>query len=413
MRKTTFILMMALLTIVGSASADELVVPDFTIAPGETKIISVELNNTESEYIAFEFYMQLPDGVSIAEDDGGNLLAELNSTRAPRHSFEVRNDGGGVYHFLCYSGSNAEFQGTKGEIFAMTVTADESLEMGDVLEGLLFTQKLSNPAEEKVEFADYPFNITIGVSRLQFDEDASRLPYYEDGQNGNVAMTRTINAGEWSTIVLPFTLTQSQALDTFGDNVQLAEFTGFETEYDEDDEDDVTPNSITLKFSTYTMSRRKPMTGGKLFLIKTEGKIDGFEADNVKLVSSVTDEEKEDSWRTPGKFTGTFVKTKVPADGLFLSGGKFWYSTGKTNIKAFRGWFELGAVLDKETTDFGANINFVIDDEPTSVDGIPAVVTYAKGAVYNLQGQYLGSDMSVKNLPAGIYVVDGKKMVVK
>ena len=38
MRKTTFILMMALLTIVGSASADELVVPDFTIAPGETKV---------------------------------------------------------------------------------------------------------------------------------------------------------------------------------------------------------------------------------------------------------------------------------------------------------------------------------------------------------------------------------------
>ena len=413
MRKFSFILMMALLTIVGSASADELVVPDFTIAPGQTKVVSVELNNTESEYIAFEFYMQLPNGVSIVKDDGGNLLAELNSTRAPRHSFEVRNDGGGVYHFLCYSGSNAKFQGTEGEIFTMTVTADESLEMGDVLEGLLYTQKLSNPDEEKVEFPDYPFTITIGVSRLLFDEDASRLPYYEDGDKDNVTMTRTINAGEWSTIVLPFTLTQDQAKVAFGDNVQLAEFTGFETEYDEDDDEDVIHNSITLKFSTYTMSIKKPMGGGKLFLIKTDKKIVSFNADDVKLVSSVTDVEKADSWGTPGKFTGTLVKTKVPADGLFLSGGKFWYSTGKTNIKAFRGWFELGAVLDKETTDFGANINFVIDDEPTSVDGIPVVVTYAKGAVYNLQGQYLGSDMSVKNLPAGIYVVDGKKMVVK
>lgn len=222
-----------------------------------------------------------------------------------------------------------------------------------------------------------------------------------------------VNAGEWSTIVLPFTLTQSQAKVAFGNNVQLAEFTGFETEYDEDDDEDVIPNSITLKFSTYTMSVRKPMGGGKLFLIKTDKKIESFNADDVKLVSSVTDVEKADSWGTPGKFTGTLVKTKVPADGLFLSGGKFWYSTGKTNIKAFRGWFELGAVLDKETTEFNANINFVIDDEPTSVDGIPAVVTHAKGAVYNLQGQYLGSDISVKNLPAGIYIVDGKKMVIK
>ena len=47
--------------------------------------------------------------------------------------------------------------------------------------------------------------------------------------------------------------------------------------------------------------------------------------------------------------TGTLVKTTIPADGLFLSDNKFYYSAGKTNIKAFRCWFELDAVLDKST----------------------------------------------------------------
>ena len=205
--------------------------------------------------------------------------------------------------------------------------------------------------------------------------------------------------------------------------MQLAEFDGFETEYDEDDEDDITPDAITLKFKTYTMNARtKPMVGGNLYLIKLNSEdimtlygddhIQYFTADDVTLTSTMNEVEEYDQWDTYGKFTGTFVKTMVPTDGLFLSGNKFWYSVGKTNIKAFRGWFELDAVLDKET-DFGANIGFVIDGEPTTVDGIPAIMTRASGDVYTLQGQYVGRDIELKRLPSGIYIIDGKKRVIK
>ena len=68
----------------------------------------------------------------------------------------------------------------------------------------------------------------------------------------------------------------------------------------------------------------------------------------------------------PGTFTSTFVKTTIPEDGLFISDNKFWYSAGKSTAKAFRCWFELGAVLDKETN-FEARVIFKFDDETSGI----------------------------------------------
>ena len=72
---------------------------------------------------------------------------------------------------------------------------------------------------------------------------------------GYTSMRRTIKAGEWNTIVLPFTLTKAKAEAAFGSDVELAEFTGFETEYA--DEEDITPDAITINFATYTMTAKK------------------------------------------------------------------------------------------------------------------------------------------------------------
>ena len=155
------------------------------------------------------------------------------------------------------------------------------------------------------------------------------------------------------------------------------------------------------------------MTGGNLYLIKTSKEVETIEADDATLTTDVNNVETSDEWETKGWFKGSFVKTVVPEDGLFINDNKFWYSTGKTNIKAFRGWFELNAVLDKET-DFGAKVFLDIDDEPTDIEGIETAERALKGEVFDLQGRKVansGSKMS--NLPKGIYVVNGKKVVNK
>ena len=112
-----------------------------------------------------------------------------------------------------------------------------------------------------------------------------------------------------------------------------------------------------------------------------------------------------------GTFYGTYhAQTTVPENGLFISDNKFWYSTGKTKMKAFRGWFEFEDVLaDVEAA--GANIDFTFD----GTTGIREIreKSQAEGAVYTLQGQYLGKDIDLKKLPRGIYIVNGKKQVIK
>ena len=108
----TLILTMAWLAVAGHALADELRVSDFTIRPGETKTISVELNNPEKTYIALEFYMTLPEGISIVSDDEGYFEVALNSERSAQHTLEVKQGNDGSYHFLCYSIKNNALKGT-------------------------------------------------------------------------------------------------------------------------------------------------------------------------------------------------------------------------------------------------------------------------------------------------------------
>jgi hypothetical protein len=263
-------------------------------------------------------------------------------------------------------------------------------------------------AKQKLDAQE--FTITVGDGRLKFNESSSSLPKYTAGEKANVTMMRTIKAGQWSTIVLPFTLTKAKAEAAFGSDVQLAEFSGFDTEYT--DENDVTPDAIKIHFTKFTMTAQKGMTGGKLFLIRTSGDVEQFTADDVKLAAAVTEVEKSDEFDVSGKFTGSLVKTVVPEDGLFISDNKFWYSVGKTNIKAFRGWFELGAVLDKET-DFGAKkVTFDIDGDATRIEGLSRD-GMEDGAVYTLGGQLVGKDVRIDQLPKGVYIINGKKRVVK
>lgn len=412
MKTIKLLLTLVFLTIVGNTYADNLVVEDFTIAPGESKTISIELNNPNSPYIMVEFWLSLPEGVSIPMDDEGYYIAEGNASRFTRsHKLEVEKQDG-YYHFLIFSSRNAALEGNSGELVSVAIEAATDAEVG-TYEAKIINQLYNDPDKNEVTPEDVSFNITIeaGDGRIHFAETDTSLPTYTAGEKGDITMARTINAGEWSTIVLPFNLTKTNATKVFGEDAQFAKFSGFEVDYG-DDEDNVTPLAITVKFSSYTIPARGNLAGGTPVLIKTGKNISEIKLDDVTLARTSTPVETTDENGTPGKFIGTFVKTTVPKDGLFLSGNKFWYSVGKTNIKAFRGWFELGAVLNQET-DFGANIGFVVDDEPASVDGIPSILTYSKNEVYTLQGQYIGRNINLKRLPRGIYIVDGKKMVIK
>lgn len=108
------------------------------------------------------------------------------------------------------------------------------------------------------------------------------------------------------------------------------------------------------------------------------------------------------------EFIATLGLTELKTDGthLFLGAeNKFYIPTGTDNImKALRGYF---VAPSKES---GSKMGINIDGETnyiTTLNG--SAVVYGK--VYNLNGQYVGND--VKSLKKGVYVVNGRKFIVK
>ena len=388
-----FLLLMTLSAGLMSAQADNtVVVSPVTVPQGGTGSFDIELNN-DVVFTAFTMELTLPEGITYD--------SKAEGSRFDGHSVD---DGAkdGKKTFAALSGSSKPIKGNSGTLITVYVTADAGLTIGTELNATLSALTFTTPDEVEYNLPDVNFTITIGDSRLVFNENAVNLPVYTAGEKADVRMNRTINAGEWSTLVLPFTLTKAKAEAAFGTDVKLAEFTGFETEYAS--EEDVTPDAIKLNFTEFTMTAKKGLTGGKPYLIKTTKGITSFEADDVTLFNAITDATATDDYDTSGKFTGTLVASKVPADGLFISGEKFWYSTGATNIKAFRCWFESGAVLDKET-DFGVKMFIHHAGDETGIEE----VTPGNGQqiIYDLAGR------RVEKANKGIYIINNKKVLVK
>ncbi len=366
---------------------------------GTQYALSVKMKNT-SLCESFDFSLYLPDGCTVTSVNASESRkadgADVDCSFAQKPE--------GYYQVIAANKSGATFVGHEGEILLVTVETGRDMPLGTYP---VYLKDVSITDDEV--YTIYPGDVETSITitepddgYIKFNEDSSTLPAYTAGEKGNVRMTRNIKANTWSTIVLPFTLSKAKAESVFGSDVQLAEFDGFETTYD--DEDVPIPSSLTIKFKTYQLANTKPVKGGKPFLIKTSKDITKIEATECTLADAVTPTNGSDpEYELAGKFTGSLVKTKVPEDGLFLSDNKFWYSTGKTNIKAFRGWFELGAVLDKET-DFEVKMLVMVDDDPTMVEGISTDVP--QGTIYDLSGRKL------EKVPQkGIYLINGKKIL--
>ena len=129
-------------------------------------------------------------------------------------------------------------------------------------------------------------------------------------------------------------------------------------------------------------------------------------------------------------------KNKILSDRDDLNGDYFMYkgkliqvpSGNKENggerysygLKAFRCWFELtGNTSAGGTT--GKSVSLLIDGVEDSTTGIADIhggtgcTSYKRGidGVFNMNGQMVRHGSSLVGLPKGLYVVDGKKMIIR
>ena len=326
-------------------------------------------------------------------------------------------------------------------------------------------------ADEWTVFDDFRvlYASDVNSGDLILDEFRDNLDYLKDGityKNRTLRLAKTFKRNSWNSFVLPVDLTVSQLRNAFGGTVRLAKLKALtETELQFEtvnlDEKD---NKIALKayqpyiiFPVTTMEDNKgssytAKTGtGENYEITIQGQ--HFEIPDVtfKMTGNKNDlSQMEANWTT--KLTdkaeaitayGTFVRTFDPEATQDKTSGKWDFSSSKSTIIPGHDnlvgsyFFDNGNVYYSDTKERGLrgfscwfkpnkpNINeapaVYLDGvkqeaELTSIGelivGPEAANRYGKNdGVYNLQGQRVGN--TTEGLPSGIYIVNGRKHVVR
>lgn len=307
----------------------------------------------------------------------------------------------------------------------------------------------------KIEYLGMPEHELI-LDEDQTDGAYIKAQAWDDDktlQKSIVYLHRTMNTDKWNSLVLPINLNVGQVKSIFGDQVHISEFKGA---YDKNH-----PQRII--FDPITANRNDPdaiaIEEGKLYLVKPTA--DGgmpqeqpektftygdktISVTNYYTIVGVTFKHKNDveninySARVEGtkgseeygkaqqvRFVGTYVKCfdndLIPAKSYVLNGnnvggttGLWYYRTVETKTKGFRGW--LQSVQGQASKVFEYEIEGVVEQvngNATAIDGIEAAQQHSAN-IYNLNGQLVRQGAtSTEGLPSGLYIVGGKKLVVK
>ena len=311
---------------------------------------------------------------------------------------------------------------------------------------------------------------------LVLDELRGDLEYLKNGityKNRVLRLAKTFKQNSWNSFVLPVDLTVKQLRDAFGGTVRLAKLdnlTDTELQFETVTLDGKADKDIALvAYQPYIIFPSKTMEDHNnspyTATIAKNGSTDNpykvtiqaqrFEIPNVTFATNANNENDlsnmDEYWTTKlthnvGSLTayGTFVRTFDEEATQDKTTGKWSFSSSKGTIR--QGYddlvgsyfFDYGNVYYTENPDkvrglrgfscwFKPNTNngtkpavyldgVKQETELTSIGelivGPEAANRYGKNdGVYNLQGQRVGN--TTEGLPSGIYIVNGRKHVVR
>lgn len=244
-------------------------------------------------------------------------------------------------------------------------------------------------ATEQARASKITVTVKVPVAK-DYTLDENSVNTIEAYENANVTLKRTFyKDGEWNTLCLPFAVADAK---TAFDGAELREV----------DTQKSKGNTIVFKEAT-------TIEAGKPYLIKwakTPNEVCDFvnTFEGVTLVATATPVKVNDAIT----FTGFYNKAtadKLGASVAAIGAGNKLFKVTSGEMKGFRAAF----VLNPATP--AAGIKVVIDGTTTGIEDLVVDGVKANGRVYNLNGQYVGN--SLNGLQPGIYIQNGKKVVVK
>lgn len=382
MKRLTFITL-ALLAIVGRVCAQESVsVKGITVPQGGEAFLEINYSlEGAGPYVGFMFLVDLPEGLSLAEDpDGepGYPWYDEDVTAISRLGVTTTATGFAATPKTPESTIN----GNSGVLMRVKVAAASSLAVGSTHTGkiteLSFNVRDENYNVTKISLDDVTFDITIGEAGSMVLDENSTSPIM-DGSFDKVILKRTFAAG-WNTLCLPFDIEDVE--ETFGAGTRAYGF----TKYADGD----------LSFSPVeSLNATKPYVIYVPVAI-TEVELEDIEIDGSK--SSYTLKNK-------AYFRGTYAPVapgewtkKADTDDIYgvTTDGKILKAGPEASIKGFRAYFDVPA---------GAAVKaLVIEDDETGIENLD-VNANLNGAIYNVAGQRLNKKQK------GVNIVNGKKIL--
>ena len=299
----------------------------------------------------------------------------------------------------------------------------------------------------------------------------------DEYKNSVLHLNRKLNDNMWNSLILPVDLTWGQMKRTFGDAVKVAKLAALTensvqfvtVEPKNDDDVMVTAFEPYIVFPPYTQVKSAPYTVDRFYTSKGEDNSEWLgtnyekstdeknrltktiHADHYDITMVSLDREKltryvnTTNWEsttivsaTSGGMDCKGTMAKTYDNGNIISGrddlnGDYFMYKGKLiqvpsgnmddgkpysyGLKAFRCWFEL---TDKTSAE-GKPVSLFIDGVADSTTGIDDIhgntdcTSYKRGieGVFNMNGQMVRRGCSLEGLPKGLYVVNGKKIVIR
>ena len=239
---------------------------------------------------------------------------------------------------------------------------------------------------------------------------------------------RYFNLDKWESLILPCTLTGDQVKQTFGGDkeVKLSVFDKVEgtcvkfRSVNPDTEGIVAGKPYIIKVGKEADIKTKndvyTFPWGNSITVKVKGPIyqvkgvvpPTFNGDGV-----TTEEEISGGYKV--QFHGFYYdKGAAPAHAYVVNNGNMYHLSSDWNNFVGTSWYIT--ITDAQGNAKALSFSFDGDSSTTAIENVTRqedAAVQTDGFVYNLSGQRVGTRNNMSNLSSGIYIVAGKKVVVK
>lgn len=256
---------------------------------------------------------------------------------------------------------------------------------GAILHVPVGSKSLYEAAAEWCEFTYIVDDLTYAPVEIILDENSNTFPVAEDTYAAKVTINRTLKAGQWSTLCLPFDLDEEQIARAGISDVQMLA-------------------GVTVKGDTgfASFAPVSEMEAGKPYLVRAnEETALSFSDVFVKVA------EPEALAVDGAVMQGSYCRNSL--EGVYyISDDKFYYTDIPVAFKGFRASIVLtgGAGVKSLSISLG---------DATGIENMEAVAGDALVDVYTVSGARVKSGVrasgALDGLVKGIYIVNGKKVV--